>query len=115
MEFKVGDSMNYINEIDRYIINDKAVIIFWKDGNKTIAKVDGKDTFDKKIGFMMAFNKYICFYRSNRYISKTNLKSVYDCIKEEKMADYLFILFNRFSFQDTVKAKKYLESLKVTK
>ena len=34
---------NFINLINRYIINDKAVIIFWDTGEKTIAKIDRND------------------------------------------------------------------------
>ena len=102
--------MNYIDKMERYIINNKAVIIFWKDGNKTIAKVDEKDKFDKEIGFTLAFNKYL-----NRYSSKTEMKKIYDCISNDKFKEYLFILFNRFTFKDTNKARKYLENLKEEK
>ena len=112
---KEGNEMNLINKIDRYIVNNKAVIIFWKDGNKTIAKVDEKDEFDKEIGFMIAFNKGLNFYHSNRKISKTELKKIYECISNDKFKQYLFLLFNRFTFQDTIKSKKYLEGLEVKK
>lgn len=112
---KERNEMNWINEIDRYIVNNKAVIIFWKDGNKTIAKVDEKDEFDKEIGFMIAFNKGLNFYHSNRKISKTELKKIYECISNDKFKQYLFLLFNRFTFQDTIKSKKYLEGLEVKK
>lgn len=99
--------MNKISEVQRYIINEKAVIIFWKDGEKTIAKVDVNDKFDKELGFMLAFHKYL-----NRHNSKNEMKKLYDCMKDDKFKDYLFIIFNRFTFKDTVKARKYLANLK---
>lgn len=105
--------MNYIDKISKYIINNKAVIIFWKDGNKTIAKLDEKDTFDKEVGFMLAFHKYITLYKAT--ISKSEMKKTYECISNDKFKDYLFIMFNRFSFKNTIKARKYLEELEVSK
>lgn len=99
--------MNYIDRIERYIINDKAVIIFWKDGEKTVSKVNGDDKFDKEIGFMISFYKYL-----NTSLSKNEVRKISECIKDDKLKDYLFIVFNRYTYKNTIKAKKYLASLK---
>lgn len=104
--------MNMINKIERYIINDKAVIIFWKNGKKSIAKVDEKDKFDKELGFLLAFNKGLNFYYSKKETSKTELKKIYECVSNDKFKEYLFLLFRRFTFEDTIKARKYLSNLK---
>lgn len=110
---KEGTEMNYIDKIQRYIINNKAVILFWKDGHKTIAKVDEKDKFDKEIGFMIAFQKYICFYASRIPFSKGELKKVYQSLNDLKT--YLFVFFNKYTFENTVQTRKYLEKLEVSK
>lgn len=104
-----------LDKIDRYIINKNATIIFWKDGNKTISRVDVEDVFNKEIGFMLAVYKYLGPYGVKTKWSKSELKKELDCIKAEKMYDYLFINFNKYTFKDTNKAKRYLSELKVEK
>lgn len=103
---------NLINKIERYIINKKAVIIFWNDGEKTMAKIDENDTFDKEIGFMIAFSKYLYQIRNCRPYSKTEYKKIINGIKEEKLKEWLFVIFNKYTFEDTIKTRKYLENLK---
>lgn len=103
---------NLINRIDRYIINDKAVIIFWNTGEKTIAKIDKNDKFDKEIGFMIAFSKYLYQIRNIRPYSKTEYKKIMNSIKDDKLKEYLFVIFNKYTFEDTIKSRNYLEKLK---
>lgn len=100
-----------LEEIESYIINDKAVIIFWKDGKKTVATVDERDIFDKEFGFCLAVFKYMII-RNN--ISRNSYKREIDCIKEEKMKDYLLENFNRVTFNDMEKSRKFLRNLKTT-
>lgn len=100
-----------IDKIDRYIINENATIIFWKSGDKTISRVDPEDKFDKEIGFMLAVYKYIRLYE-DKY-SKNELKKDLQCIKDSKLYDYLFIMFNKHTFEDTLKSRRYLEELVV--
>lgn len=100
-----------INDIDSYIINDKAVIIFWKDGKKTVSTIDKRDTFDKKFGFCLAVFKYMIIKNN---ISRNSYKREIDCIKEEKMKDYLLENFNRVTFKDMEKSRRFLKNLKTT-
>ena len=96
-------------EIESYIITDKAVIIFWKNGKKTVATVDKRDTFDKEFGFCLAVFKYIIYD-----ISRNSYKRKLDCIKEDKMKDYLLEYFDEVTFKDIEKSRKFLRSLKTT-
>ena len=98
---------NMLDRIKKYIINDKAVIIFWKDGNKTVAVCDEEDKYDKELGFLIAFFKYV-----NRHESKSELKRLFTYIKDENLKDYLLIIFNRFTFKNYEKSRKYLKNLK---
>lgn len=98
-------------QIESYIINDKAVIIFWKDGNKTVASVDKRDTFDIEFGFCLAVFKYMIIANN---ISKNSYKREIECIKEDKMKDYLFENFNRVTFSDMEKSRKFFNNLKAT-
>lgn len=104
-----------LDKIDRYIINENATIIFWKDGNKTISRVDVEDVFNKEIGFMLAVYKYLALYSIKTVWSKTELKKELECVKTDKLYDFLFITFNKFTFKDTNKTKRYLSELKVEK
>lgn len=105
------DNRGKIEDIQSYIINNKAVIIFWKDGKKTVATVDERDAFDKEFGFCLAVFKYMII-RNN--ISRNSYKREIECIKEEKLKDYLLENFNRVTFKDMEKSRKFLKALKTT-
>ena len=62
---------------------------------------------------MVAVQKYLCFYHSLRKFSKTELKKIYNSISD--FETYLFIFFNKWTFNDTNKSRKYLNELKVEK
>lgn len=112
-KFITKENRGIIDKIDRYIINENATIIFWKDGRKTISKVDKEDIFNKEIGFMLAVYKYLGLYEVKTKWSKTELKKQLECVKTDKLYDFLFIEFNKYTFKDTNKAKRYLNELKV--
>lgn len=125
-DFRTKPNRGRLDEIKDYIINDKSVIIFWRDGNKTVATVDDDDTFDAELGFTIAVFKY-----ENRH-SKASYKRIMSCIKEGHyvtkknvngkvvtetksylkmfMVDY----FNNITFKDVEKTRKFLKSLKAT-
>lgn len=42
----------------RVIFNDPATIVFWKNGDKTVVKVQNGEPFDKEKGLAMAFVKH---------------------------------------------------------
>ena len=104
-----------LNDMDRYIINENATVIFWKNGKKTIAKLDAEDKFDKEIGFMLACYKYMALYKNSKVYSKSEMKKELACVKNSKFYDFLFICFNKYTFNDVNKSKKFLEQLKVEK
>ena len=99
-----------INKINRYIINKHATIIFWKDGTKSISKLNACDDFDKEIGVMLAWFKKYCKVKG---ISNNDYKRLMGCLNETSMKDYLFIIFNNETFKDAEKSRKYLYSLKL--
>ena len=41
--------IGYKAEIEKYIINENATIIFWDDNTKTISKRHKEDKFDKEL------------------------------------------------------------------
>ena len=124
--YKKVEDKRMIDNIESYIINDKAVIIFWKDGNKTVATVNENDKFDKTIGFGIAMFKYE--YRE----SKNSCKKMLNCIKEyehvftnisakEARLDEIntFRIFmenyiNQNTFQNMEKTRKFIKNLKAT-
>lgn len=99
-----------INKIKQYIINKHATIIFWKDGTKTISKLNACDDFDKEIGFMLAWFKQYC---KAKKMSNNDYKRLMRCLNETSMKDYLFIIFNNETFKNAEKSRKYLYSLKL--
>lgn len=65
-------------DIDRVIFNNPATIVFWKDGTKTVVKVNGGDVFNPEVGLMACFtkkalgNKYEYYGKFNKIINKYN-------------------------------------------
>ena len=56
-----------IPEIEKVIFNKPATIIFWKDGTKTVVKVQGKEKFNKEKGLAMAVAKKALGNKGNYY------------------------------------------------
>ena len=56
-----------IPEIEKVIFNKPATIVFWKDGTKTVVKVQGKEKFNKEKGLAMAVAKKALGNQGNYY------------------------------------------------
>ena len=68
---------NIKNPIDKVIFNNPAVIVFWKDGMKTVVKCGPGDVFDAEKGLAMAIAKKYLGNKGNYYsILKKYLKEV---------------------------------------
>lgn len=96
-------------EIDRYIINENATIIFWDDGTKTISKRHKQDKFDKELGFLFAY-----FYKKYKG-TKASRKRVIDCIDYKKIKTFLFEFYVNDSETTPDQARRYLSELIVDK
>lgn len=58
---------------ERYIINDGATILFWRDGTKSIVKRSDNDDFDPIKGFLWAYFQKHCGLsktKANKYLWK---------------------------------------------
>ena len=51
---------------ERYIVNENATILFWKDGEKTIVKKCEDDDFNPRLGFLTAFFQRHCNMTKNK-------------------------------------------------
>lgn len=64
-----------VPNLDHYIINDGATILFWSDGTKTIVKRTQEDKFDKRVAFLTAYfqkNSGLSRTKANKFLA--NLK-----------------------------------------
>lgn len=110
-----GIPINYFSfsstniELEKYIINENATILFWNDGTKTISKRHKEDKFDKELGFLFAY-----FYKKWG-VSKASGKRIIESIKEDKIKQFLFEFYVRDTKKDIEKAKKYLSNLVMDK
>ena len=62
---------NNLKDLKRYIINENATILFWGDGTKTVVKRNPEDTYDKRIGFLIAYFQYtsgLSKNKANKYL-----------------------------------------------
>lgn len=62
---------------EKYIINDRATILFWNDGTKTIVKRAKEDEYNKKIGFLWAY------FQKNSGLSKTKANEYLDNLTDD--------------------------------
>ena len=97
-------------EVEKYIINENATILFWDDNTKTISKRHKEDKFDKELGFLFAY-----FYKKYKG-SKASRKRVIDSIDYKKIKTFLFEFYvNDIGEDDYNKARRYLANLEVDK
>ena len=92
-------------ELEKYIINENATILFWNDDTKTISKRDKEDKFDKELGFLVAY-----FYKNYKG-SKASMKRVLDTIDYKKIKTFLFEFYVNDTEKTYENAKKYLSNL----
>jgi len=64
-EYTVDWALMKPDEIIDVIHNDPATIIKWKDGTKTIVKVQDGDVYDRELGFAMAICKKVFGNKGN--------------------------------------------------
>lgn len=95
--------------LEKYIINLDATILFWDDGTKTISKRDKQDIYDKELGFLFAY-----FYKKFNG-SKASMKRVIDTIDYKKIKTFLFEFYVNHSGKTAEQARSYLKNLVVEK
>lgn len=86
-KMKFGETIHVKPELPKkYIINNDATILFWKDGSKTIVKRCKEDEFNSRLGFLTAWFQRFCGLsknKANKYLAE--LKITED--KKEKQSD----------------------------
>lgn len=108
VEFKLNDLFNSTDLPERYIINEGATILFWKDGTKTIVKKSKDDKHDKEKAFLIAyFQKYSGMSRNK---ANKFLKNLKEEIKPEPKA----IIKEKITMID-LSSKKILELREIAK
>lgn len=106
--YKKVEDKGMIDNIESYIINDKAVIIFWKDKSKSVATVSKDDKFDVLTGFGVAMFKH------EHKNSKASYKRMLACINDNKFRNFMEDYINNNTFQNMEKTRKFIKSLKPT-
>ena len=68
---------------DKIIFNEKkkTTVVLWKDGTKTIVKASDNDTYDKRVGYLMAF------YHKNCGMGKTKANKYIDSLCEDEVVE----------------------------
>lgn len=67
---------------ERYIINENATILFWKNRDKTVVKRCEEDEFNPRLAFLTAFFQHYCGMsknKANKYLAGLEIEK-----KEEK-------------------------------
>ena len=65
-DYKSGEIYkDLINQIKDVVHHDPATIVKWKDGTKTVVKVQAGDTYNKEFGLAMCIIKKMCGNKGN--------------------------------------------------
>lgn len=62
---------------ERYIINDGATILFWRNGEKTVVKRASDDEFNPRLAFLTAFFQHYCGMsknKANKYLANLEIE-----------------------------------------
>ena len=62
-----------LSKVDKVLFQDRATVVFWKDGTKTVVKCSDEETFDPEKGLAMAILKKLM---GNKYYE--DVKEVID-------------------------------------
>lgn len=79
-----------VEDLDHYIINDGATILFWIDGTKTIVKRTQEDKFDKRLAFLTAYfqkNSGLSRTKANKFLANLKVEEPKEKIKKVKEKD----------------------------
>lgn len=77
IEGDLAVSKNKVELPERYIINENATILFWKDGKKTVVKRCKNDEFNPRLGFLTAFFQRYCGMsknKANKYLASLEVE-----------------------------------------
>lgn len=69
---------NKVDLPERYIINENATILFWKNGEKTIVKKCEEDLFNPRLAFLTAFFQHYCGMsknKANKYLASLEIEN----------------------------------------
>lgn len=76
-----------VDDLDHYIINNEATILFWDDGTKTIVKRTKEDKFDKRVAFLTAYfqkNSGLSRTKANKFLANLKVEEPKEKIKKVK-------------------------------
>lgn len=79
-----------VEDLDHYIINDGATILFWNDGTKTIVKRTKEDKFDKRVAFLTAYfqkTSGLSRTKANKFLANLKVEEPKEKIKKVKEKD----------------------------
>lgn len=71
---------------EKYIINENATILFWKDGEKTIVKKCEEDDFNHRLAFLTAFFQHYCGMsknKANKYLASLEVEKSKENLKDK--------------------------------
>lgn len=75
---------------ERYIINEKATILFWENGKKTVVKRAVNDEFNPRLAFLTAFFQHYCGMsknKANKYLASLEIEQ--PKLKDEKKPKHM--------------------------
>lgn len=71
------DVNEYVDEIEKIIVNDKAVVVLWEDGFKTTAVIQGDDEFNLERGIEICLLKGLLGNNYHKLV-KAGVKKYYE-------------------------------------
>lgn len=103
--FRFKDEDLKVDMPERYIINENATILFWKNGEKTVVRKCEEDEFNPRLAFLIAFFQHYCGMsknKANKYLAGLEVEK-----KEEKEQYKPKHMKEEFEIGDIVKEKRF--------
>lgn len=94
---------------ERYIINENATILFWKNGEKTVVKRCEEDEFNPRLAFLTAFFQRYCGMsknKANKYLANLEVEENKDKEQDINKSRYKFKIGDRVKALST---NRYVE------
>lgn len=83
---KLAEKEEKVDLPERYIINDGATILFWKDGSKTVVKRASDDEFNPRLAYLTAFFQRYCGMsknKANKYLASLEVEKKKQEVEEK--------------------------------
>ena len=91
-EVNLSETKEKVELPERYIINENATILFFKNGEKTVVKRCADDEFNPRLAFLTAFFQHYCGKsrnKANKYLANLQIEETKEKEKKQRKPKHM--------------------------